>query len=168
MTNHSAVLPPSSSTRSLRTPSACFAILGLALLLTPGFAGAQEETLVEEEIVIDEGDRESGSPTVLAQFTSGIEEREPIDQVTFVESSTEKIFFFSDLRGFEGETVTHRWLLQGEPMAEVKFEVRGPRWRVWSSKALRSEWAGDWTVEIVTSQGEVVAAETFTFTAPDA
>jgi hypothetical protein len=27
---------------------------------------------------------------------------------------------------------------------------------------------GDWTVEIVTAEGEVIAAETFTFTAPDA
>ena len=53
-------------------------------------------------------------------------------------------------------------------MAHVPFEVRGPRWRVWSSKKLIPDLIGDWTVEIVTAEGEVIAAETFTYTAPDA
>ena len=108
------------------------------------------------------------TPTVLAQFTSGVENREPIDQVTFVENSAERIFFFTDLRGLAGQTVKHRWIYNGETKAEVNFDVRGPRWRVWSSKDLMPDWIGDWTVEIVTAEGEVLAAETFTYSAPDA
>ncbi|HIF93385.1 MAG: DUF2914 domain-containing protein [Myxococcales bacterium] len=110
----------------------------------------------------------SDAPTVLAQFTTGVENREPIDQVTFVENSTEKIFLFTDLRGLNGQTVQHRWIYSGETKAEVSFEVRGARWRVWSSKDLMSDWIGNWTVEIVIEGGEVIAAETFTYSAPDA
>ena len=105
------------------------------------------------------------APTVVIQFTTGIEDREPLDQVTFVESDIEKIYLFSDLRGLAGQIVTHRWSYKGQTMAEVAFEVRGPRWRVWSSKELRLDWLGDWTVEIVSQDGEVFAAETFTYSA---
>ena len=105
------------------------------------------------------------APTVVMQFTTGVENREPLDQVTFVKNDIEKIYLFSDLRGLAGQTVTHRWSYKGQTMAEVAFEVRGPRWRVWSSKELRLDWLGDWTVEIVSQDGEVLAAETFTYSA---
>ena len=111
---------------------------------------------------------EEQRPSALAQFTTAVENREPIDQVTFVSSDVRKIFFFSDLRGLAGRNVTHRWIHDGETKAEVVFEVRGPRWRVWSSKDLLEDWLGDWTVEIVTDDGEVIAAETFTYSAPGA
>lgn len=101
----------------------------------------------------------------LVQFTTGIENREPIDQVTFVESDIRRVYFFSDLRGLAGTTVTHRWSHAGTPQAEVKFAVGGPRWRVWSSKELSQDRLGDWTVEIVTDEGETIASETFTYTA---
>ncbi len=147
-------------------------------------ANAQEEA-AGEQIEAPAG----GQPSVVAQFTTGVENREPVDQITFVESGVEKIFFFSDLRGLAGRTVQHRWIYGGEIVAEVNFEVRGPRWRVWSSKELLPDWIGDWTVEIVTlnaadnadnagddgdgdgsedNDGEVIAAETFTYSAPDA
>lgn len=105
-------------------------------------------------------------PNAVGQFTTAVENREPVDQVTFVSSETPSIIFYSDLRGLEGQTVLHRWIFAGETMAEVPFEVGGPRWRVWSSKDLLPVWVGDWTVEIVDGAGEVIAAETFTYSAP--
>ena len=66
----------------------------------------------------------------------------------------------------QGEEVLRSF--RGENRAEVRFEVGGPRWRVWSSKELEPEWIGDWTVEVVREDGEVIAAETFTYSAPDA
>lgn len=131
----------------------------------PGTVHAQENP---ENSDIADSAIPPGAPTVLAQFTTGVENREPIDQVTFVENSAEKIYFFTDLRGLSGQTVQHRWIYNGETKAEVSFEVRGPRWRVWSSKDLMPDWIGDWTVEIVIAGGEVIAAETFTYSAPDA
>jgi len=141
---------------------------GLALSLglgLPSVAGAQDGQEVENA-PDPQGVQEA--PTVLAQFTTAIENREPIDQVSFVENDVRKVYFFSDLRGLGGQTVLHRWIYDGKTMAEVRFEVAGPRWRVWSSKELLEDWIGDWTVEIVTGDGEVLAAETFTYKAPDA
>ena len=100
-----------------------------------------------------------------ARFTSGIENREPVDAVTFLENEANKIYFFTDLRQMKGETVTHRWEYQGQVMAEIPFEVKGQRWRVWSSKNLQPDWLGEWTVSVVRSNGEVVASENFTYQA---
>lgn len=103
----------------------------------------------------------------LAQFTTAVENREPIDQVSFVSNGVRKIYFYTDLRGLSGQTIHHRWIHDGVVVADVAFEVRGPRWRVWSSKKLLPDWIGDWTVEIVAAEDEVIAAETFTYSAPD-
>ena len=131
----------------------------LALLIGPSAlpAQAQDETAVPTAL-----------PSAVAQFTSAVEDREPIDQVTFVSTDVRKIIFFSDLRDLTGHQVTHRWIYDGKTVAEVLFDVKGPRWRVWSSKDLLEDWIGDWTVEIVTDAGEVLAAETFTYSAPGA
>ena len=129
-------------------------LLGAALVFGPIVAHAQD---IEPEVV-------EGVPSALAQFTTAVENREPVDQVSFVANDVREIILFSDLRQLQGRTVTHRWIHDGEVQAEVDFEVRGPRSRVWSSKALLEEWLGDWTVEIVTDDGEVIAAETFTYT----
>lgn len=106
-------------------------------------------------------------PTATAQFTTRIENREPVDQISFVKNDVRKIFFFSDLRNLEGETVSHRWSYGGRVIATVPFEVGGPRWRVWSSKEMKTDWTGDWTVEILRSDGEVVGAESFSYTRAD-
>ena len=151
-----------------RRPPARLWIASLAIALTaglvldaPAWAQAEPVEALAEDVPTEE------PPSALAQFTTAVENREPIDQVSFVPNDVRQIFFFSDLRGLTGQTVTHRWLYDGQVQAEVAFEVRGPRWRVWSSKELFPDLLGDWTVEIVDGSGEVIAAETFSYTAPE-
>lgn len=91
-----------------------------------------------------------------AQFTSAVLDREPVDEVTSIDSTTGKIFFFTELRNLEDTTITHRWTHAGEVKAEVTFKVRGSRWRVYSSKTLLPEWIGDWKVEVLAEDGTVL------------
>jgi len=85
----------------------------------------------------------------LARFTTAVEDREPIDAVSFLPNDRREVLFFTDLRHLGGETVVHRWEYAGQVMAEVPFEVGGDRWRIWSSKTLRPQWTGDWTASVV-------------------
>jgi hypothetical protein len=102
-----------------------------------------------------------------ATFTNGIENHEPVDKVTDV-TKTGKICYFTELRDMEGQTVTHRWQHNGETMAEVAFDVGGPRWRVYSSKNLAPELTGEWKVSVVDASGNTLRADTFMYTeAPD-
>jgi hypothetical protein len=99
----------------------------------------------------------------LAQFTTEIEDQEPVDSISFLDTRQSEIIFFTDVQGFAGETLVHRWEYQGQVMAEVPFEVPEDRWRGWSSKQLLPDWVGDWTVSVVKSDGEVIAAESFSY-----
>jgi hypothetical protein len=91
-------------------------------------------------------------------FTSGIQDREPVDQLTEVTTPSGKIYFFTELRDLDGQTVQHRWLYQGQVVAEVAFNVGGSRWRVWSNKSLQPDQLGTWTVEVVDGNGRVIAS----------
>ena len=91
-----------------------------------------------------------------AAFTSAVKDREPVDEVERVKKGTKEVLFFTELRGMKGQTITHRWIYQGETKAEVTFDVGGPRWRVYSSKDLLPEWTGKWTVEVVNGNDRVV------------
>jgi len=98
-----------------------------------------------------------------AQFATAIEAREPVDKVTILSNDVNKVYFFSELRNLQGQSVTHRWLLGGKVMAEVNFNVGGPRWRVNSSKTLMPGWIGDWTVAVVDNSGVVLSEYTFQY-----
>ena len=92
------------------------------------------------------------------QFTSAIENREPVDALTDA-MNVNPMFYFTELKGFEDSTVLHRWTFNGNVMAEVTFNVGGPRWRVYSSKRFQPEWDGEWLVEVVDQAGVVVASD---------
>ncbi len=99
---------------------------------------------------------------VRALFTSGIAKREPVDTIKDTSDVEQKVFFFTEFKGMEGQTLIHRWSYLGEVRAEVTFKVRAWRWRVYSSKVLISEWASDWTVDVVDGNGTVLVTKTLT------
>ncbi len=97
------------------------------------------------------------------QLTRAVDEREPVDSIDQLSNDQRLVFFFTELRNFEGHTLTHRWEYNRQVMGEVPFEVGGPRWRVWSSKNLEPIWLGEWRVSVVDEAGAVVASKTFTY-----
>ena len=84
-----------------------------------------------------------------AQFTRAVVNREPVDEVLELPNTAREVFFFTDLRGLAGRRVVHRWEYQGRVMAEVGFDVGGPRWRVFSRKVLLPAQTGKWSVVVV-------------------
>lgn len=116
---------------------------------------------------VEESPSSEETPTdayvALAQFTTEIEDREPVDAISFLDNQSREIIFFTDFRGFGGQTLTHRWEYRGKVMGEVTFDVESDRWRAWSRKQLLPVWLGDWTVSVVKPDGEVIAAETFSY-----
>ncbi|MCU7845773.1 MAG: DUF2914 domain-containing protein [Candidatus Thiodiazotropha sp. (ex Monitilora ramsayi)] len=101
-----------------------------------------------------------------ALFTTGIADREPVDQVVSLEAFQGEIFFFTDLRGLQGRSVTHRWEFEGRFMGQIEFKVGGPRWRVYSKKALNPDVSGKWTVLVLDESGWPLHASIFMQGAP--
>ncbi|MHB8453323.1 MAG: DUF2914 domain-containing protein [Acidiferrobacterales bacterium] len=100
-----------------------------------------------------------------AVFTSAVKNHEPVDTITTLTNDHTHIVFFTALKDMTGQTVTDRWEYKGKVMAEVKFNVGGPRWRVFSSKTLDPSWLGEWKVSVIDGNGLTLSASTFTYTA---
>jgi len=62
----------------------------------------------------------------------------------------------------------HRWEHNGEVLAEVPFEVGGPRWRVYSSKNLDPLWLGEWGVRVIDGMGSEISLDSFTYSKAEA
>lgn len=118
-------------------------LAGLILLLALPMALAESNDDEEETVY-------------RAQFTTDVSDREPVDDLgQEIDTSHERVMFFTELRDLAGETVRHVWTHEDYDEVSVDFEVEGPRWRVWSNRSLPDEASGTWTVEVVSNNGEV-------------
>ncbi|MGD8484799.1 MAG: DUF2914 domain-containing protein [Thioalkalispiraceae bacterium] len=102
-----------------------------------------------------------------AVFSTAIQEREPVDQVLVLTNRHNRIFFHTDLRHFENQKIIHRWEYEGRVVSSKAFEVKGPRWRVYSSKTLNPEQLGTWRVMVTTEQGWPLKAVIFKYVDSD-
>ncbi|MFT5221536.1 MAG: hypothetical protein ACI9LO_000437 [Planctomycetota bacterium] len=99
-----------------------------------------------------------------AVFTIGVDNREPVISVDSISSSSfTSISFFTELTDLGGQNVTHQWTFNGNVMFEKSFEMKGARWRVWTSKTLIPSWTGTWTVNVLDNNRAVIASKSFEY-----
>jgi len=98
-----------------------------------------------------------------AQFTSAIQDREPVDKLSKLQNDMVHVFFFSEIKDAAGQKITHRWEHNGKVMSETSFDVGANRWRVFSSKNLDPSWIGEWKVSVTDEAGSTLGASTFTY-----
>ena len=98
-----------------------------------------------------------------AQFTSGIENREPVDQLVVLSPPVTEVYFFTDLRHLEGREVQHRWSYRGQVVSMKPFKVKGERWRVFSKNVIEPEQTGEWSVTVVDESGWPLRTELFLY-----
>jgi Protein of unknown function (DUF2914) len=100
-----------------------------------------------------------------ANFTNAIEGREPVDQITQLANDKNGVYFFTEITGMNGHTITHRWEFGGEARFEISFSVGADRWRVWSNKTLAPDMTGEWKVVVLDETGAVLRTELLNYTA---
>ncbi len=96
-------------------------------------------------------------------FSTNIIDREPVDQVVILTNLVSQVYFYTDLRNYQGQTITHRWEFEGKLVTEKKFEVGGSRWRVYSQKDLNPTMTGTWTVVVSDGRGWPIYAAIFQY-----
>lgn len=100
-------------------------------------------------LAVQAGQSQSGKQRVARGiFSTNIVDREPVDQVLVLSTAVNKIYFFTDLRQYQGQIITHRWEYEGKLIMEKTFKIGGPRWRVYSKQDLDPDMTGTWTVVI--------------------
>ncbi len=106
---------------------------------------------------------ENNGSIARSQFTTRIEDREPVDQVLVLNNNITTVYFFTDVRHMEGRTVTHVWEYNGHVIAKKRFSIKGPRWRVFSQKELDPSMTGIWTVIVKNDRGWPLAVSIFRY-----
>lgn len=105
-----------------------------------------------------------------AQFTTGIKQREPIDRVGLVipakGNGIKQLYYFTEIKGMRGETITHRWEHEDQVVAKVQLQIGSNQWRTYSSKNLTPAMTGNWRVVVVDSQGKPIYTGHFVYAEP--
>lgn len=98
-------------------------------------------------------------------LTSGIKNREPVDDLgTKIDGNLEQtIYVFSDIRNMAGQRLTHRWLLNGREVAKINLAIGGIRWRTYSRKTITPEMVGQWRIELLNSDGDLLTSHKFDY-----
>jgi Protein of unknown function (DUF2914) len=106
--------------------------------------------------------RNTGS-VVNATFTSQIADGAPVDYRESFDASTGVIYYYAEVLDLHGQTIVHRWKLDGKLMQEVPIPVQRQRQAVWSKSVMQPEWTGAWTVDVVNAAGEVIETDNFAY-----
>ncbi|MDX1638138.1 MAG: DUF2914 domain-containing protein [Balneolaceae bacterium] len=98
----------------------------------------------------------------IIQFGTDVENRKIVNADSVFTNSIERIYCFTEIDGAEqSTTITHVWYYGDLEKARVELPVNGPNWRTWSSKFILENWTGPWSVEVLDSNGNVLATKTF-------
>jgi hypothetical protein len=139
----------------------------LAALISAGHLARAQETNVQTETETKSGQTGEvgviGGSVSRSAFTLAVVNREPRDHLTSLTNDQQHVYYFTELKGMSGQRVTHRWLYNGQTMAEVAFNVGAPRWRVWSSKTLLPSWTGTWSVAVINDLGQEIKRDSFEY-----
>ena len=106
----------------------------------------------------------SSDKVTRAIFTTAIVNKEPTDFVVTIPKDQGKIYFFTELSGLQGETITHIWEYNNLVMAEVNIEVKSPHYRAYSVKNISPAWVGNWKVTVSDSSGNILNQSNFEVT----
>ena len=97
--------------------------------------------------------------------TTKIVRNKPIDSVHRISSASVKaLYCFTRISAADEDTDTtikHVWYRDGEKAGEYELPVKGERWRTYSKKEIQRGWAGDWRVEILDSDGNLLKTVKF-------
>lgn len=109
-----------------------------------------------------------GGEVSRAVVTRNVVNLEPVDDIgenlLLNNDGYQTVFYFTELRRFSPGLVVHRWIHNGNVIADVPLRVDGGwRWRTYSSKDLLPGLTGDWRVELIDGDGRILGAREFRF-----
>ena len=99
----------------------------------------------------------AANANVTGQFTTEVQNREPVDVVdVLVKENRDNITFFTTITEMEGQKVKHVWKNGDNEIYSISFNVGANRWRVWSSVSIRHVNPGDkLTVDVMSGDNVI-------------
>ena len=106
---------------------------------------------------------DNGVQVTRVVVATDVQDREPVGEAGSFPASVGTVYFYTVFEGdFPPSSFEHVWARDGEEVARVEVNARGPRWRTWSAKQIPADWTGAWTVTVVDAQGNELESVEFT------
>ncbi|MCD6570153.1 MAG: DUF2914 domain-containing protein [Deltaproteobacteria bacterium] len=87
---------------------------------------------------------------------------EVVDAGTSFPATVTKLYCFTKIVGAKGSTeISHVWYYGDIERAYVPLAINSPSWRTYSSKIIQAHEIGEWRVDVLNQEGELL--ETFRF-----
>ncbi len=125
-------------------------------------APTEETTQVDAERQkndTQENEQSKQSPLIVedAVICRSVVDRSPVEVTDVLPSDVKKVCCFTRVTGATQDSeITHNWYYNGEQVASVSLFVGSKNWRTFSSKTILPEYIGDWKVEILSKDGEIL------------
>jgi hypothetical protein len=131
-------------------------------------ATAAEPVKNENEAVAAETEKaepskdEASKAMVEIKFGTAVENRELTGQAESFSESTERVYCWTKVSGLEvPSNIKHVWYNKGNKVSENSLAINYPSTRTWSYKTITPETSGDWSVEVIDSNGAVLKKGSF-------
>lgn len=153
------------------------ALAGIALMLTSVFYLTNKDTqntesdkppAIAPEISakpVTEPKIEANNHVSRAVLSFKVINSEPVDEITLPLKISKKgstwIYYFVELKGMNGKTVYHEWLLDGVLISRKKVNISNDIWRTSSRQVFKYTSDNNWTVRLVDETGEIINEKHF-------
>ena len=123
----------------------------LAGILLSGNVVSQEEKNTEE-----------GLKVLKSAFCEKVEKREPVGKSNEFPKDIGRVYYWTSIHGTESPvTIKHVWYYNEKKMLEVPLSIEYKRTRTWSYKTILPELVGEWQVEVVDENTNVLGKYSF-------
>ena len=126
----------------------------ISLMLVFGFFSIcfSQEGQMEAPLIVED-----------AVICQDVVDRTPVESGFVFSNNIGQVCCFNRIVGAKTETeITHNWYYNDVQMASVPLSVRSNNWRTYSSKKIMPQQKGNWKVEIIAQDGQVLKQLTFT------
>lgn len=108
---------------------------------------------------------ESTIKVSVSQITRGIANRQAVNDLNgqIIPKSIRELYYFTMIEGANGQTLYHRWIYKKQVMATIALTIQTDNYRTWSSKRLSSAWQGEWTLEVLDANKDLIHSQKFRY-----
>jgi hypothetical protein len=97
------------------------------------------------------------------QICTSIENRQPVGADTSFAKDIGQLYCFTKLSSDQDTTsIFHVWYYNDKEMFRIELDVKAKTWRTWSSKMIIDIWIGEWRVDVLSSDGNILTTKQFT------
>jgi len=122
-------------------------------------------TIPLSQVVTSKAQETASLEVAVAAICTGVVDREPVGAGDAFEVSVGKVYCFTNIVGAHNPTeVTHVWYFGDIERARVNLAVNAFSWRTYSSKRIQRHETGDWHVDVLGPEGELLKTLQFKIT----